>query len=213
MPVWVWLYAFSMSVYESDPSCMSVCVLPHTAVGIVGYMQGDWDGTGALSPQGGHYFLGLSLTAWSLHPRTAQVRELTELHALLLLHHRTTHSSYRSFWKHTTYIRLNITVVYSFFSALQNKTMNMFLRFSFGGFFTLKHMFRWHSSLSDFTPTCGLHVWYVFVLCIIESISGFPDAVHYSSSSPLFSQFSTGCGSSQELTNGANRGWASCSHG
>lgn len=153
---------------------MLVCVLPHTAVRIVGYMQGDWDGTGTLGSQGGHCFLGLTLTAWRLHPCTAQVRELTELHALLLLHRRTTHSSYRSFWKHTTYIRLNITVLYSFLSVLQNKTMNMFWQFPFGfpphieaHAYTTLVIVRFYTNL--WNPWIMVHRWDIFLFCVLPS--------------------------------------------
>lgn len=174
----------SVSLIWLHISCMSVYILPHMSVGIVGYMQDDWDGTGALSPQGCHCFLGLSLTAWGLHPRTAQIRELTELHTLLLLHHRTTNCSYSSFWKDATYIRLNITVLCSFLSVLPKKT-------SCRGFLVFLVLFS--------LKACIVHVvWSIAVVFLLFSVLLSPfqisrcSPLHFQSCAPVhFFQFSS----------------------
>lgn len=47
-------------------------------------MQGDGDGDGTFSPQGGHGPLCLRLVARGFDPRAAQVGELVELDTVLL---------------------------------------------------------------------------------------------------------------------------------
>jgi len=59
--------------------------LPDGAVGTVGDVQDNRNGDGTLSPQGSHGLLGLELAAGGFDPGAAQVRQLAELNAVLLL--------------------------------------------------------------------------------------------------------------------------------
>lgn len=61
-----------------------ICGLPHRAIWSTRDMQGDGNGDGAFSTQGGHSPLRFRLIAGGFNPGAAQVGQLVELNTVLL---------------------------------------------------------------------------------------------------------------------------------
>lgn len=73
------------SLAEAMPGFLWQNGLPHGALWSTGYVQGDGDRDGTLSPQGRHRPLCLSFITRSFDPSAAQVGQLVELHTVFLL--------------------------------------------------------------------------------------------------------------------------------